>query len=1321
MKQFTLFLLMLFPFTLMAQEASHVSSVTSELKVQMDQNKDNELIRINIRLKSQYDLQNINEALANLDRTARRAVVINELKSFSENSQKGILNYLEKKSRQNQVKLIYSLWITNVITCLASNDAINELSLRNDIDRIDWDEERKMIIDNEISLSDEPEGGNGTKEITWNVTKVNVPAVWALGYTGAGIKVGVLDTGVNYNHVDLADHMWSDPGYPNHGYDFVNNDNNPMDDHGHGTHCAGTVAGDGTAGSQTGMAPNATIIALKVLDAGGSGTESGVWAAIQFIVDHGGDVISMSLGWQHSWGVDRTSWRNSFNNALAAGVIAAVAAGNEGNQQGSYPIPDNVRTPGDCPPPWLHPDQTLTGGVSAVVCIGATDINDNIASFSSRGPLTWSAISPFNDYAYNPGMGLIRPDVSAPGDNIKSLDYSSNTGYADGWSGTSMATPCVAGVMALMLQKNPNLTPAEIDIAIETTALQLGAAGKDNVYGSGRINALAAINALGLSAGFSANITTVCTGSTVTFTDASGGPPTTWSWSFPGGTPNAATGVGPHTITYSTPGTYNVSLTVGDGIDTDTETKTGFITVQNIVANFAASQTTILVGNSVTFTDQSICNPTSWSWTFTGGTPSSYSGQTPPAITYNTAGIYNVSLTVTKPGASDTETKSGYINVINCTPCTSTSNNASEEWISNVTFNTINNNSAGGSGYEDFTAISTNVIPNSNYTLSVTCGQIGTWTEYCFAFVDWNQDCDFNDAGESISVGSVSGPGTMSLGITIPAGAVNGTTRMRVSLKYAAAPTACETFSYGQVEDYTLNIQSLSGPPTANFSANNTAPYTGETVIFTDQSSNSPTSWTWTFNPATVTYVGGTNASSQNPQVQFNASGLYTVTLVASNSYGSDSEVKSNYINVIQTIPPYVDGFESFASGNYVALTSPYWTTWSNAPGGTEDAVIVTTPTHGGTKSVKIDGANDLVIPFGDKTSGKYIVSFYMYVPTGYYGYYNLLHSFNGSSSEWGAEIFFSSGGSGYGSAGGANSFTFSYSYNTWMFVKNVVDLDNNLAQIWLNGNMLHQWQWSLGALGDGTLNQLGGMDMYAWNVNGTPLYYFDDISYYEIAQVDLNVLLQGPYNGSAMVPGLTGLLPLAQPYNVAPWNYTGNESVVAIPNANVVDWILMELRDAASAAQATNGTVVGRQAAFILNNGKVVGLDGASVLRFETPIFNNLFAVVYHRNHISVMSAVGLTKTLGIYTYNFSTGSGQAYGGTSAHKQIAPGVWGMFGGDGTKDGTIGLTDESPTWEVTSGTKGYLGTDYNLDSQSNNKDKDNIWAPNMGTGTQVPN
>jgi len=186
--------------------------------------------------------------------------------------------------------------------------------------------------------------------------------------------------------------------------------------------------------------------------------------------------MSMSIGWQHSWNPQRATWRNALDNALAAGVIASIAAGNEG-EYGSIYNPDDVRTPGDCPPPWLNPDQILQGGISSVVCIGATDANDNIASFSSQGPSTWETINPYNDYPFNPETGLIRPDVSAPGVNIKSCNTFNITGYTT-MSGTSMATPGVAGVMALLLSKAPNLSPQAIDIALETTAVDLGTPGK---------------------------------------------------------------------------------------------------------------------------------------------------------------------------------------------------------------------------------------------------------------------------------------------------------------------------------------------------------------------------------------------------------------------------------------------------------------------------------------------------------------------------------------------------------------------------------------------------------------------------------------------------------------------------------------------------------------------------------------------------------------------------------------------------------------------------------------------------------------------------
>jgi hypothetical protein len=126
--------------------------------------------------------------------------------------------------------------------------------------------------------------------------------------------------------------------------------------------------------------------------------------------------------------------------------------------------------------------------------VGATTEAHVNAGFSSIGPSTWSSIAPWNDYAYNPGMGLIDPDVAAPGVNTKSCQWNNNSGYTF-MDGTSMATPHTAGVMALMLDKNPNLTPRQIDSLLEITALDWGNPGKDNLYGAGRIDAAAAVTA----------------------------------------------------------------------------------------------------------------------------------------------------------------------------------------------------------------------------------------------------------------------------------------------------------------------------------------------------------------------------------------------------------------------------------------------------------------------------------------------------------------------------------------------------------------------------------------------------------------------------------------------------------------------------------------------------------------------------------------------------------------------------------------------------------------------------------------------------------
>lgn len=222
---------------------------------------------------------------------------------------------------------------------------------------------------------------------------------------------------------------------------------------------------------------------------------------------------------------------------------------------------------------------------------------------------------------------------------------------------------------------------------------------------------------------------------------------------------------------------------------------------------------------------------------------------------------------------------------------------------------------------------------------------------------------------------------------------------------------------------------------------------------------------------------------------------------------------------------------------------------------------------------------------------------------------------------------------------------------------------------------------------------------------------------------IDLRAYLQGPYSGGMMSTNLnmSGYLPLSQPFNQIPWNYSGTETVGVIPNANVVDWVLIELRDAPSAAQATSGTVVARNACFMLKSGVIRSLDGNSLPGFNFTILNNLYIVIYHRNHLAVMNASAMPEASGIYSWNYFTGVNQVYGGATAHKQIVTGVWGMVSGDGNSDGMVNNMDKNNVWKVQTGLAGYYKGDFNMNGQVENTDKNNNWKPNSGSGSQVPN
>ena len=218
-----------------------------------------------------------------------------------------------------------------------------------------------------------------------------------------------------------------------------------------------------------------------------------------------------------------------------------------------------------------------------------------------------------------------------------------------------------------------------------------------------------------------------------------------------------------------------------------------------------------------------------------------------------------------------------------------------------------------------------------------------------------------------------------------------------------------------------------------------------------------------------------------------------------------------------------------------------------------------------------------------------------------------------------------------------------------------------------------------------------------------------------------LKVYLEGAFNGVSMDEKLCTLpeFPLTQPYSGNPWNYPGTESVSSIP-ANVVDWILVEFRDAADAGTATASTRISRQAAFLLSDGSVVGIDGYSYLQIGGTVSQNLFALIYHRNHLTIMSANPVTVVNGNYFYDFTTGSEKVYQGVAGYKEIAAGIWGMVAGNGVCDNEINNTDKTNCWMIEAGLSGYYYGDFDLNGNVDNKDKDEHWVDNIGKICSLP-
>jgi serine protease AprX len=437
-----------------------------------------------------------------------------------DSEQKYIMNFLNSSQYNNKVQKIKSIHIINAIAANVTPDIVSFLVNRSEVWTIEPDEKVSIVDSQTFPLSAVRESSTIQSD-AWGVDKIEAPAVWQKGITGKGVTVALVDTGIDATHPDLAYLPNTKNPKVLSWTDYVNGETSPYDDNGHGTHVAGTISGTGANGINTGVAPGTNLIVAKVFDSSGSGYDSNVILAFEWAITNGAKVINFSGG-----GPDDSAFGTTIDNTIASGVIPVVAAGNSG------PSSSTILCPGD--------------EINSTT-VGATDSSDNIASFSSRGPII------LNEQSY------IKPDVTAPGVSITST-YPGG-GY-EVLSGTSMATPHVSGTISLMLQNNHNLKPSSIKDILESTAVDLGTPGRDNTYGSGRINAYNAVfyNPVTPIANFTCNVTQGYMPLTVQFNDCSQNA-TGWNWDFGDGANSTQQNT---THVYSAVGNFTVNLTVSN-------------------------------------------------------------------------------------------------------------------------------------------------------------------------------------------------------------------------------------------------------------------------------------------------------------------------------------------------------------------------------------------------------------------------------------------------------------------------------------------------------------------------------------------------------------------------------------------------------------------------------------------------------------------------------------------------------------------------------------------------------------------------------------
>ncbi len=843
---------------------------------------------------------------------------------------------------------------------------------------------------------------------------------------------------------------------------------------------------------------------------------------------------------------------------------------------------------------------------------------------------------------------------------------------------------------------------------------------------------------------FSANPTASCNlPATIDFTNLSQNA-LTYLWDFGDGT--TSTDNSP-SHTYISNGIFSVTLIADAGIcGSDQKTYTNMIQIGNVppAADFSANNLTPILGETVTFTDLSDCTPTSWSWSFDPAAHVTYMNGTSsssqnPQVSFTQTGLYTITLTATNGFGSDVIVKTNYIHVISCTYCTTSFSNTSDEWISNVTFNTINNNS-NSTNYSDFTGISTEVSPGSSYNASVTISVNGSYTEYCNIYIDWNQNCVF-ESGEIYSLGQTNGTGTLTSSINVPLNALYGPTRMRVSMRYSQAPTGCDQTTYGEAEDYTIQVMSLTSclPPSGFIEQNITQ--SSADIIWTE--SGTATAWEleWGidgFSPGNGTLVSITN----NPTYQLtglNPNTEYDYYVRAICSIGDES----NWVGPVSfmTLCGIISTFPFQESFDGTIFAPACWTniqtTGSSSPGTWDRQTNGSSPSctpHSGSGMARYNSYSYysgtqgiLITPTLEFTHDQFEVSFWMYRDNGYPSNADLVNVYvNNSNNLIGATLM--------GTINRSTTLSPQESTNGWyQYTFNLPTGTSGLSYILFEGSSAYGNNMFIDDLVVTELAQPCS-DPVALTANTTSateaVLSWTETGIANTWDVEVGIsgftptgtptvqVTENPYSISGLTPNSTYdfyVRAVCSPGDESNWSgpvtfetstkelhinvlleglYSGSGMMLPAQNNsgsqfsnNIADVVTIELYDA-----------VQTNIMHYQNTNVMLEINGLAVLN-DIPVSfqESYYIVIKHRNSIETWSSSPISFTgSGTVTYSFTNNSVQAYGQNL--KAVSDGYYAVFSGDPNQDGIVDGTD---LMEIDNAStlllSGYVGQDLNGD------------------------